>query len=732
MKSKLLRTVSALGLAAALTASAGACGEKAPVQEPVKTISSESPEPVSEVKEAASEETEASETEPEEAAAEETFAAKLAGIYSCKNGEEDYTLELFEAGGNLYGYVDEGGYSYWALELVPRNPEELLDPDTKSLELGVLSFSNMSNLTEWWSSPELCILTAENGELKFSSMDGADQPITKNGAEVVFTPDEEAEGAFPYVNEADPKNTDPSLIGLWKENTEESTSWFWFNEDGTFQIYQKKPGTEVCFGKGNYKATEPGTCEVMFSRPESGGMPYELTLNYEAAQDTLDLAPTEDGWSGMDGWEDGEKRSLVKADEAEIPLVVLTKPDDPAALRADPRTISYDGKERVLTSQFLASSDIENNGKNFLRIGNMVYFRTAFPDENAMEFSGLWGYFLNNQELAEYGKVSFCDLETGETGTAFFCNAAGPLWYLDGRFYNTLNDGTLIRCWPDGSGQKDFVSTEYTSVRDASAENDYLAYYDYSNEMVMVTDGTIYGGSYTRGGEDTIAHLKFAGEDLFMEVYDHEIDGTVLVELKPDGTTIEYGVLPASHNYGWTTPELTQTERDGDKVYLAFAWFDGTMAILSDYAVVSLTEGDEGSLKVLVQDLPDGFEDGSDAPWFVIEDGESVRYTRHDPHGEAALSNRSYGDLVYYASPDQEEVVVPNLIPEYPLSQPDGAETKIFQAAERAGDSIFYCIADCERKFGEDIGWREGYVYRGMHFCRADLSTGETVELDLL
>ena len=151
---------------------------------------------------AAEEKTEA--VEKAAADSEKTFAEKVVGRYTCADGDSEvYVLELMNVHGNLYAKAgiamaddSEGAdsaagaggaqasfpetYSFWAMELIPKDAGALLRTDTEEAEVGILSFSIMSNMSKYWSSPEKAILRlTDDGVVIASAEKGA-------GGEEVF------------------------------------------------------------------------------------------------------------------------------------------------------------------------------------------------------------------------------------------------------------------------------------------------------------------------------------------------------------------------------------------------------------------------------------------------------------------------------------------------------------------------------------------------------------------
>ena len=68
-------------------------------------------------------------------------------------------------------------YSFWAMELIPKDAGALLRTDTEEAEVGILSFSIMSNMSKYWGSPEKAILRLTDDGVAFVSYRGTDDTI---------------------------------------------------------------------------------------------------------------------------------------------------------------------------------------------------------------------------------------------------------------------------------------------------------------------------------------------------------------------------------------------------------------------------------------------------------------------------------------------------------------------------------------------------------------------------
>lgn len=258
-------------------------------------------------------ETEASEAGSGEKTQDKALAQRLCGKYSHSNvGEECSTLEVFEFAGNLYALggetMDETDelepYSFWAMELVPEKSDALTSTEEEGCNVGVLTFSVMSNFSKYQGAPEL-------KEIR----------LTEDGlilGDVSYSRDERVSDTFPYLD--DGTGTVPGdLEGLWKQRDTGIPCYIEFS-GSNIRLYKKSPDREVVFGCGGCEADDDQisvTCSLL----GSGGMPYEFSAGYSFGKDgSLELA-VEDGNEIFFG--PAGKYSFEKINKEDVPIVTL-------------------------------------------------------------------------------------------------------------------------------------------------------------------------------------------------------------------------------------------------------------------------------------------------------------------------------------------------------------------------------------------------------------------------
>ena len=729
---------------------------------------------------AAEEKTEA--VEKAAADSEKTFAEKVVGRYTCADGDSEvYVLELMNVHGNLYAKAgiamaddSEGAdsaagaggaaqasfpetYSFWAMELIPKDAGALLRTDTEEAEVGILSFSIMSNMSKYWSSPEKAILRlTDDGVVIASAEQGA-------GGEEVFReykrwPDASAAVVDPGIVSV---NTDTpgldgldgteipdELYGLWKEKDSGSPYVLEFlrtesgkeKNRGILRIWRKKPGAEVYLsdeaflctpqekadGAQDPKDGKAGVLHASGTVLGNGDMPT-MWEDCFVLKDGILTFPAKSGGAGFyeSPFSGGQDTVFERAEETDIPLSQLAEADDVSAIRHEGKAETPAGARAVIP-QFLASEDVENNGGNFLRVGDLVFFRDV--REGLDGVTALWGDFLNVPDLSEDSKVMYYDRRTGETGTAFEDGGYGALWYLDGRFYSAApgknadenySGQSLHRCWPDGSGMDDISEGNYASVTGASEKNDYLSIHQYvsGQEQYLVYDGSVYPVQLIEPENDEyFVYAGFAGEDLILVSRTGDRYPVSEIDLET-GEKIRLGELPYNEAQDYAGAEIIQLYQEEDDIYLGVGWYAGTGHFLNGYYIVKMKARTENSVEEVPAELPES-EGDPDRPWFFLNAAGEVLFTKYDPAGEVALSETDCGDLLYVDSPFGVSILEKDFIRESEARSSEAETVRILQDAEFVDGAAWIITADASRAPEEDIGWRSAYAAKGMTWQR--------------
>ena len=82
-------------------------------------------------------------------------------------------------------------YSFWAMEIVPKEAGALQSTDQDSADIGVLTFSVMSNMGKYWDKPAYGTIELTEEGVAFLGKDGADNPLIEGAERVEFVRDDD-------------------------------------------------------------------------------------------------------------------------------------------------------------------------------------------------------------------------------------------------------------------------------------------------------------------------------------------------------------------------------------------------------------------------------------------------------------------------------------------------------------------------------------------------------------
>ncbi|MCR4892034.1 MAG: hypothetical protein K5989_07650 [Lachnospiraceae bacterium] len=257
---------------------------------------------------------------------------KLCGKYSCKSSDEEcYILDITEFGGNLYGF---GGlamageeaeyleaYSFWAIEFLPEEADNLLYSEDDSCRVGVLNFSIMSNLGKYWGKPAPVTIRHTGNGIMIEDPKG--RLFSDNeGGPLAFQRDDRVEDIFPYMEDMTAFAED-DLNGLWRQKDGETPLYLEFTGGTNLRIYRKEAGREVFLGGGSYQNIDGARIESTYSLLGSGSMPMLFHVDYRIEGSSLIIDPGSD-YLDMEGIFDSEEAlELERIKEGDVPVISL-------------------------------------------------------------------------------------------------------------------------------------------------------------------------------------------------------------------------------------------------------------------------------------------------------------------------------------------------------------------------------------------------------------------------
>lgn len=674
----------------------------------------------------------------------DAFASKIEGTYfAIDEGGAPFALSIYNYYGNVYaygGYVESEEepdiYSFWMMEFIPVDPRDFYYENTSEARIGVLTFSIMSNFGRYWSSPVEGVISLTDDGIKIEG-DEALCPIGTNGRMIELSRSEKVEDFFmgdidSYASENFATNcADENLYGIWKQKDSDNPWFITFEKGEEFaeaSVYQKTGGIEANLCTGYCDLSEAGSGEMIVNQFRSGS-PEVYRFSYELNGDELEFAESfyfiEEG-----------KTVFERVDINDIPIVALYDPDNLDAIKGE-AVLDVGGEMREICAHFRATQDVANNGTDFVRVGNLVFFR-YYNLTDMSSFYSDWGEFTNAYQLNDEGCVCYFDLNTRECGLAYRDYCSGPLYYVNGKFYSERFEANevysveyLMSCYPDGSALEEWSDTDTFSVIEAvSDESNSFAVYQFLAGNLYIDYGNAYRVDLDINPEETVYMVKIYGDSVYVVTSDNN-DKLYLKEFQRyyGGEGIVLAEYDAKDIWKDGFPRIYQIEVLADSVHVGINHNVGIYNQVTEIIILEAEPGVENSGKVEYKGMPKEI-DAYRKPYFYHDYNMGLVFENLNPDGDVYLSQNSYGNLCYYNFFDGVELIRSDFIEENPHAVYDGMTAEIFQEAENIDGLIFAVTATSSYAADKDIGENRCYLFRNFNYTVIN-SRGDEPDIEL-
>ncbi len=359
---------------------------------------------------------------------------------------------------------------------------------------------------------------------------------------------------------------------------------------------------------------------------------------------------------------------------------------------------------------------VKNNGSQFVKVGDTVYFRQYDGD-----VTDLTGNFTNSSIPGGNGRMMM--IKDGETAaeTAFDDTGYGDFFYYDGRFYGTKMVSVEGKNDSDDSGYGGYdtiKSAVYSICQDGSDEQviadgtiknitaDGSCYaienyvYDGPHTYVVYRDGEEYLDLSTVDSPDA---LGMCGD--YVVYTDWKYDLIHVISENPlTGDKYELGSVGYSDELGY--PMVEEYETDGQKIYISGGYYAGTMNMLqSVFTFVSDVDGPDNTAVISDSDAA--------CSSFILRDGEIVMTDGKPCSVSYGLTNYDLDyknenmELFYFDENGRKVCTGINL---FSGSEPDPGVVYTFVDHGAYIDGTLYYMANTGlHTWADDIGWRYSY-----------------------
>ncbi|MBP5493748.1 MAG: hypothetical protein J6X97_01545 [Lachnospiraceae bacterium] len=674
----------------------------------------------------------------------DAFASKIEGTYfAIDEGGAPFALSIYNYYGNVYaygGYVESEDeldvYSFWMMEFIPEDPRDFYYENTNEARIGVLTFSIMSNFGRYWSAPVEGVISLTDDGIKIEG-DEALCPIGTNGRMIELSRSEKVEDFFmgdidSYASENFATNcADENLYGIWKQKDSDNPWFITFEKGEEFaeaSVYQKTGGIEANLCTGYCDLSEAGSGEMIVNQFRSGS-PEVYRFSYELNGDELEFAESF-------YFIEGGKTVFERVDINDIPIVALYDPDNLDAIKGE-AVLDVGGKMREICAHFRATQDVANNGTDFVRVGDVVFFR-YYDLNDFSSFFADWGQFINAYELNDEGCVCYFDLNTRECGLAYRDYCSGPLYYVNGKFYSERFEANevysveyLMSCYPDGSALEEWSDTDtFSEIEAVSDESNSFAVYQFLAGNLYIDYGNAYRVDLNLIPEDYVYAVKISGDSIYV-VTANDSDKIRLTEYQRyyGGEGIVLAEYDAKDIWKDGYAGIYQIEVLDDSVHVGINHVVGKYGQIKEIIVLEAEPGVENSGKVEYKGLPD-LIDIYGRPYFYHDYNFDLVFADVNPDGDTYLSEDTYGNLCYYNFFDGVELIRSGFIEENPHAVYDGMTAEIFQEAENIDGLIFAVTATSSYAADKDIGETRCYLFRNFNYTVIN-SRGDEPDIEL-
>ena len=374
-------------------------------------------------------------------------------------------------------------------------------------------------------------------------------------------------------------------------------------------------------------------------------------------------------------------------------------------------------------------SDVENNGGEYVRVGERVYFRKY--GTNALDTLATFGEFVHGWVTGDESEIMFRDLKTGAVKTAFKDTGYGGLYVADNSFYlqERINSKDyVVRYSPDGATREtvregtllDITDSGLLAVEQYEGKNTSFSFYRDGKEVGSYQAETGY--TYAGLSDDGLFLLNIENKP---ETDEGAVSICTLWQLTPDGKTLLcLGTLPESDYMYGAEPE--QFVSSGTQIGLVVGYYAGTGHFLNDLAVVTATPGAENSLSVFDTNVDSEiyFETEYLPRLSVSEGGEIVSVPYLPGEVQIGWEEENNGDLRVYDG-ERWQTFVWDFLPE----RLDGSGyQRISQQLEYVGGTVYATLANAYASPLDDIGWRSAFRLLNMSYLAAS-GDGQQTEL---
>ncbi len=399
----------------------------------------------------------------------------------------------------------------------------------------------------------------------------------------------------------------------------------------------------------------------------------------------------------------GESRGQYT--EPEDVTVAPDKPADPTPTEAEPEHEPVSAGPAHIFDEEFKNGEVEGQGTQFVRVGRKVYYRVIAPE--GWPDTAIFGEYLYNEKMDVPSSLWVYDLDDNSYEKVMDIEGWGNMYAgVQGLF---ISDGKNEISVIDPVNKTQTPYVEGRLITDVSDDGTLLMTTNYDSNYhqhgQICRDGEYI--CYTAEENNSIVFYGLAGDDMIALYHESRSDEYEMVSYQNSIMT-SLGTLTLPGDMMSPYPELIEYKAEGDQAYITVGYYEGSGHFLARWDAYSMTAGEEDSLVLLDKedrDFTSDFTSDETEPRMLIDNGDVYFYDVAS--NSLGLSEKFYGDLVYYDSPFGASVVKRYLVDE--LAGETEWDDQLLQAVV-LDNTAFVITATGHHIPSDDIGWRYSYA----------------------
>ena len=363
------------------------------------------------------------------------------------------------------------------------------------------------------------------------------------------------------------------------------------------------------------------------------------------------------------------------------------------------------------------NGEVENNGNWYVRVEDRVYYRIF--NTRGLERTTIMGSCIAEVPENLTSELRCYDLNSGQTDTVCETTGTGKLFALSEGFVLADPVSYITILVPvDGSDSREYADGIPKAVSDDGRYLITTSYPTGADTCHIIYHDGVKTGQINEDQADHIDIYGFSGDNLITMNCDYSNDTYTLCSYDEQGDCTRLGDMKDVFDEIYGYPELGMMVTDKNDLYLTVGFYDGTGHFLQGWELLRATPGKDGTLE-RVDTTGTTAVDEFTMPKFYLDDSGEVKFSAH-LKGDIALSEGTYGDLVYYEAPDKIKTLRKNYI--YEHTDYSYGSDFLQDAVVFDNDKVFLIKAGTVRDELSDIGWRPAYTLMSLDFIEFSFS----------